>query len=105
MKQRSILQKCVTAAMIFLITCPAWADTGIKGDYGWDKFLRWIVTELQGPVVLGFGIIVVVICGLTAAFGDLQGSGKRAVYAGIGIGICLSATNILTNAFGLGAMI
>lgn len=87
-----------------LLTSPALASTD-NGSYGWDKFFNWLFGVLSSNVTLAIGLIVVVIAGLTLCFGDLQGAGKKALWAGVGVGIAISASNIMTNAFNLGALI
>lgn len=75
------------------------------GTYEWDKFLDWLVGELKSNVALGIGLLVIIACGLLFAFGDFHGGAKKGLFAGVGIGVTLSATSILSDAFGTGALI
>lgn len=102
----STLIKKTTGALFALSLLPACALANAPaGDYAWDKFLNPVVTDLSSNVVLAFGILAVVACGLYMAFNDLQGGAKWGLRVGLGLSIALSASSILTKLFSTGVII
>lgn len=103
-----MIKKCrqlITATSCLLASTAAFCSDSDTGQYPWDKALHKIAVDLSSNVAVGAGIIAIVICGLTMAFVDLQGGGKKFIQIALGLSICFAATSLITKFFGHGAII
>lgn len=70
MTRLKTLQRAALAAAATLYAMPAWAG---GSGMPWETPLQSIVDSVQGPVAKVIGVIIIVITGLTLAFGDTSG--------------------------------
>jgi len=88
----------VTAAGL-LIAPPAWASgTGMP----WETPLQSIVDSVQGPVAKVIGVIIIVITGLTLAFGDTSGGFRRLIQIVFGLSVAFAASSFFLSFFSFG---
>ena len=92
------------------ITLAAAASTpAFAGGSGmpWETPLQSIVDSVQGPVARVVGVIIIVITGLTLAFGDTSGGFRRLIQIVFGLSIAFAASSFFLSffSFGGGALI
>ncbi|QKS01866.1 conjugal transfer protein TrbC [Sphingomonas sp. CL5.1] len=88
----------VTAAGL-LMASPAWASgTGMP----WETPLQSIVDSVQGPVAKVIGVIIIVITGLTLAFGDTSGGFRRLIQIVFGLSVAFAASSFFLSFFSFG---
>jgi len=87
------------AGVLALHTTPAWAGgSGIP----WETPLQSIVDSVQGPVARVVGVIIIVITGLTLAFGDTSGGFRRLIQIVFGLSIAFAASSFFLSFFSFG---
>jgi len=82
-----------------LMAPPAWASgTGMP----WETPLQSIVDSVQGPVAKVIGVIIIVITGLTLAFGDTSGGFRRLIQIVFGLSVAFAASSFFLSFFSFG---
>jgi type IV secretion system protein VirB2 len=102
---RSALLTALLAAMAFLLfAAPAHAaGSGMP----WEAPLTQILNSIEGPVARIVAVIVIIITGLSLAFGDTSGGFRRLIQIVFGLSIAFAATSFFLAffSFGGGALI
>ena len=87
------------AAAALFAAMPAWASgTGMP----WETPLQSIVDSVQGPVAKVIGVIIIVITGLTLAFGDTAGGFRRLIQIVFGLSVAFAASSFFLSFFSFG---
>ena len=102
-----IRQHIVTAAAIGFVTltnAPAWAA---GSNMPWEQPLNQILQSVEGPVAKILAVIVIIVTGLTLAFGDTSGGFRRLIQIVFGLSIAFAASSFFLSffSFGGGALI
>lgn len=82
-----------------LTATPAWAG---GSGMPWETPLQSIVDSVQGPVARVVGVIIIVITGLTLAFGDTSGGFRRLIQIVFGLSIAFAASSFFLSFFSFG---
>lgn len=96
MTRFKFLSRAGLATAALLMAPPAWASgTGMP----WETPLQSIVDSVQGPVI---GVIIIVITGLTLAFGDTSGGFRRLIQIVFGLSVAFAASSFFLSFFSFG---
>ncbi len=73
----------------------------------WEAPLQRILESIEGPVAKIIAVIVIIITGLSLAFGDTSGGFRRLIQIVFGLSIAFAATSFFLSffSFGGGALI
>jgi type IV secretion system protein VirB2 len=73
----------------------------------WETPLQSILQSIEGPVAKIVAVIVIIVTGLTLAFGDSSGGFKRLIQIVFGLSIAFAASSFFLTffSFGGGALI
>ncbi|SMH40834.1 TrbC/VirB2 family protein [Mesorhizobium australicum] len=73
----------------------------------WEEPLQQILESIEGPVAKIIAVIIIIVTGLTLAFGDTSGGFRRLVQIVFGLSIAFAASSFFLSffSFGGGAMI
>jgi len=73
----------------------------------WEQPLQQILDSVQGPVAKILSVIVIIVTGLTLAFGDTSGGFRRLIQIVFGLSIAFAASSFFLSffSFGGGALI
>jgi type IV secretion system protein VirB2 len=73
----------------------------------WEPPLNQILQSVEGPVAKILAVIVIVVTGLTLAFGDTSGGFRRLIQIVFGLSIAFAASSFFLTffSFGGGALI
>src|SRR5690606_8666625 len=96
------------AAALFLIVLMASHDAfAVGSNMPWAQPLEQILTSIQGPVARIIAVIIIIITGLTLAFGDTAGGFRRLIQIVFGLTIAFAASSFFLSffSFGGGALI
>lgn len=86
-------------ALGVLIADPAYAaGSGMP----WEEPLQAILESIEGPVAKIVAVIIIIITGLTLAFGDSSGGFRRLVQIVFGISIAFAASSFFLTFFDFG---
>ncbi|MGE6741185.1 TrbC/VirB2 family protein [Allorhizobium pseudoryzae] len=102
-----IRQHVATAAAFTsasLMTSPAVAA---GSSMPWEAPLQSILQSVEGPVAKIVAVIIIIVTGLTLAFGDTGGGFRRLIQIVFGISIAFAASSFFLSffSFGGGALI
>ena len=94
-----------TASVIALtISAPAHAG---GSSMPWEGPLQSILESIEGPVAKIIAVIIIIVTGLTLAFGDTSGGFRRLIQIVFGLSIAFAASSFFLSffSFGGGALI
>jgi type IV secretion system protein TrbC len=88
-----------TFAALALATAPAFAA---GSNMPWEQPLNQILQSVQGPVAKVISVIIIVITGLTLAFGETAGGFRRLIQIVFGLSIAFAASSFFLSFFQFG---
>lgn len=105
MIQRALrIRRHVAAAAAFLtvtvMTAPAAYASG--SSMPWEQPLEKILQSIEGPVAKIIAVIIIIVTGLTLAFGDTSGGFRRLVQIVFGLSIAFAASSFFLSFFSFG---
>lgn len=65
----------------------------------WEGPLQQILESIEGPVAKIFAVIIIIITGLSLAFGDMSGGFRRLIQIVFGLSIAFAATSFFLSFF------
>ncbi len=65
----------------------------------WEAPLQSILESIEGPVAKIIAVIIIIVTGLTLAFGDTSGGFRRLIQIVFGISIAFAATSFFLSFF------
>ena len=68
----------------------------------WEQPLQQILQSVQGPVAKVVSVIIIVITGLTLAFGETSGGFRRLIQIVFGLSIAFAASSFFLSFFQFG---
>jgi len=73
----------------------------------WEQPLNQILQSIQGPVSKIIAVIIIIVTGLSLAFGDTSGGFRRLIQIVFGLSIAFAASSFFLSffSFGGGALI
>jgi type IV secretion system protein TrbC len=89
----------VIASASALASGPAWAA---GSNMPWEQPLNQILQSIQGPVAKILAVIIIIMTGLTLAFGDTSGGFRRLIQIVFGLSIAFAASSFFLSFFSFG---
>lgn len=83
---------------ISLATAPALAGSNMP----WEQPLNQILQSVEGPVAKIIAVIIIIVTGLTLAFGDTSGGFRRLIQIVFGLSIAFAASSFFLSFFSFG---
>ena len=96
---RLALRIAVFAALVLCVALPAHAA---GSSMPWEAPLQSILDSVQGPVAKIIAVIVIIITGLSLAFGDTSGGFRRLIQIVFGLSIAFAASSFFLSFFSFG---
>ncbi|MCP1909155.1 MULTISPECIES: TrbC/VirB2 family protein [Bradyrhizobium] len=87
------------SGMVLLASAPAWAA---GSNMPWEQPLNQILQSVEGPVAKIIAVIIIVVTGLTLAFGDSSGGFRRLIQIVFGLSIAFAASSFFLSFFSFG---
>ncbi|RUZ78232.1 conjugal transfer protein TrbC [Mesorhizobium sp. M7A.F.Ca.US.006.01.1.1] len=104
----NIRRHIVTAAFVgyAALMLPAGAHAA-GSSMPWEAPLQSILESVEGPVAKIMAVIIIIVTGLTLAFGDTSGGFRRLIQIVFGLSIAFAASSFFLSffSFGGGALI
>ena len=94
---RRPLLSAVGAALTSLMTAPMAYAAG--SSMPWEQPLNQILESVQGPVAKIIAVIIIIVTGLTLAFGDTSGGFRRLIQIVFGLSIAFAASSFFLSFF------
>ena len=93
------LRSLLVSALTFVLTAPAYAaGSGMP----WEAPLQRILESVQGPVARIIAVIIIILTGLTLAFGESSGGFRRLIQIVFGLSIAFAASSFFLSFFSFG---
>jgi type IV secretion system protein TrbC len=90
----------VTASVMAIVaTAPAFAA---GSNMPWEQPLQQILQSIEGPVSKIVAVIIIIVTGLTLAFGDTAGGFRRLIQIVFGLSIAFAASSFFLSFFSFG---
>ena len=96
LRQAASLAAC---GSVLLATSSAWAA---GSNMPWEQPLNQILQSVEGPVAKIIAVIIIVVTGLTLAFGDSSGGFRRLIQIVFGLSIAFAASSFFLSFFSFG---
>ena len=93
------LATAIAFSTFILVTGPAFAA---GSNMPWEQPLNQILESIQGPVAKVMSVIVIIITGLTLAFGESSGGFRRLIQIVFGLSIAFAASSFFLSFFQFG---
>ena len=98
----SAYKRTMVAALLLLMSRPAWAGGG-GGGLPWETPLNTVAQSLTGPVALSISLIALMVAGGTLVFGgELSEFARRSCVAVLAIAFLVLGAGFMTTLFGVG---
>ncbi|WP_298722488.1 TrbC/VirB2 family protein [uncultured Ferrovibrio sp.] len=93
--------------MAGLVVAKAGPALAAGSNMPWETPLQAILDSIEGPVARIIAVIIIIITGLSLAFGDTAGGFRRLIQIVFGLSIAFAATSFFLTffSFGGGALI
>jgi type IV secretion system protein TrbC len=85
--------------IVILASIPAWAA---GSNMPWEQPLNQILQSVEGPVAKILAVIVIIVTGLSLAFGDTSGGFRRLIQIVFGLSIAFAASSFFLSFFSFG---
>ena len=105
---RSVLRRCCAvsalstlsmSASVMLMASPAFAA---GSNMPWEQPLQQILDSVQGPVAKIIAVLIIIVTGLTLAFGETSGGFRRLIQIVFGLSIAFAASSFFLSFFNFG---
>ena len=71
-------------------------------DMPWEEPLQQVLESVQGPVAKIVAVIIIIVTGLTLAFGETAGGFRRLIQIIFGLSIAFAASSFFLSFFSFG---
>jgi type IV secretion system protein VirB2 len=88
-----------TSAVPCLLSASAWAA---GSNMPWEQPLNQILQSVEGPVAKIVAVIIIIVTGLSLAFGDTSGGFRRLIQIVFGLSIAFAASSFFLSFFSFG---
>lgn len=85
---------------VTFLTAPAAHASG--SSMPWEQPLQQILQSIEGPVSKVIAVIIIIVTGLTLAFGDTSGGFRRLIQIVFGLSIAFAASSFFLSFFSFG---
>ncbi|KFC62045.1 Conjugal transfer protein TrbC [Devosia sp. LC5] len=97
---RRHIATAATVTYVTLVMAPAAHASG--SSMPWEQPLNQILQSIEGPVARIVAVIIIIVTGLTLAFGDTSGGFRRLVQIVFGLSIAFAASSFFLSFFSFG---
>jgi len=99
LRARRRLAAASALVLTAILTAPAYAA---GSNMPWEQPLNQILESIQGPVAKVVSVIVIIVTGLTLAFGETSGGFRRLIQIVFGLSIAFAASSFFLSFFSFG---
>jgi type IV secretion system protein TrbC len=97
---RRQIATAASVAVVSMMMAPAAHASG--SSMPWEAPLQSILESIEGPVAKIVAVIIIIITGLTLAFGDTSGGFRRLIQIVFGLSIAFAASSFFLSFFSFG---
>ena len=96
---RPLLSLPLLALGCAVLSTSAWAS---GSGMPWEQPLQQVLESVQGPVAKIVAVIIIIVTGLTLAFGETAGGFRRLIQIVFGLSIAFAASSFFLSFFSFG---
>jgi len=96
---RGWLVERIDAGVILLLVLLAGSVQAAGSDMPWEGPLQSVLESIEGPVARIVAVIIIIVTGLTLAFGDTSGGFRRLIQIVFGLSIAFAASSFFLSFF------
>ncbi len=89
----------IELALVLTVASPALAG---GSSMPWEAPLQSILESIEGPVAKIIAVMIIIVTGLTLAFGDTSGGARRMIQIVFGLSIAFAASSFFLSFFSFG---
>ena len=95
------IRRAVTATAILSSTLLTFSSAAYAAGSSmpWEQPLQQVLQSVEGPVAKIVAVIIIIVTGLTLAFGDTSGGFRRLIQIVFGISIAFAASSFFLSFF------
>ena len=97
--QRAVMAAGFLSASVLAYSSAAFAA---GSSMPWEQPLQQVLQSVEGPVAKIVAVIIIIVTGLTLAFGDSSGGFRRLIQIVFGISIAFAASSFFLSFFSFG---
>ncbi|MCF3947376.1 TrbC/VirB2 family protein [Acidiphilium iwatense] len=94
------IASAASAFALSIMLAPAAYASG--SSMPWEQPLQQIEQSIEGPVAKVVAVIIIIVTGLTLAFGDTSGGFRRLIQIVFGLSIAFAASSFFLSFFSFG---
>jgi type IV secretion system protein VirB2 len=94
----ALMHAAVCALVVGMATSAHAAGSGMP----WEEPLQQVLESVQGPVAKIVAVIIIIVTGLTLAFGESAGGFRRLIQIVFGLSIAFAASSFFLSFFSFG---
>ena len=103
MSVSSSLERYVISTTVFATASLAAGPAFAAGsNMPWEQPLNQILQSVEGPVAKIIAVIIIIVTGLSLAFGDTSGGFRRLIQIVFGLSIAFAASSFFLSFFSFG---
>ena len=92
-------ERLLWAIALALLCAVSPAAHAAGSNMPWEAPLQSILDSIQGPVAKIIAVIIIIVTGLTLAFGDTSGGFRRLIQIVFGLSIAFAASSFFLSFF------
>lgn len=100
LRLRRHISTVAAVAFVSMMMAPAAHASG--SSMPWEAPLQSILESIEGPVAKIIAVIIIIVTGLTLAFGDTSGGFRRLIQIVFGLSIAFAASSFFLSFFSFG---
>ncbi len=99
----SSFKRRIVPTGVFVAACLAASSALAAGsNMPWEQPLNQILQSVEGPVAKILAVIIIIVTGLSLAFGDTSGGFRRLIQIVFGLSIAFAASSFFLSFFSFG---
>ena len=99
----SSFERRIVPTGVFVVTYLAVSPAFAAGsNMPWEQPLNQILQSVEGPVAKIIAVIIIIVTGLSLAFGDTGGGFRRLIQIVFGLSIAFAASSFFLSFFSFG---
>ena len=103
MSSASSLERSIASITVFVVVGFSVSPALAAGsNMPWEQPLNQILQSVQGPVTKIIAVIIIIVAGLSLAFGDTSGGFRRLIQIVFGLSIAFAASSFFLSFFSFG---
>ena len=97
-----VRHRITTFVAVSLLACAVTPAHSAGSNMPWEQPLEQILQSIEGPVAKIMAVIIIIVTGLTLAFGDTSGGFRRLIQIVFGLSIAFAASSFFLSFFSFG---